>query len=687
MPNFSVDKLKSMYSAGKQCDEKVFAEQRTNILLRAGDHYNNTKSSSLGPRRRTTSNSGQKIRLVKNHIHRITNLFINSILEANPSVSTVPYNKQELSDAKAAQLAQAVIDWVKDSVNWRKKQSKFVHDFIVVGECWGKVRFDYDKGPTSGVDEEGNPVKAGAFVIDRIFGFDLKRDPSARDNDECKWWIHEQMIDLKEFKNIVRGLSPENVENVAKSQTPSNYKIFDGNTGDYKDVSEQVSVKELYYKPDAIYPNGYYVLFTDDFIVTEGELPFGIFPLVGEGFDEMTTSPRATSIIKVCRPYQVEINRASSKVAEHQVTLGDDKVFIQKGTKLSSGGYLNGVRAIQFSGQPPVVQPGRGGTQYTEYLRSQVAEMYEAVGLSDIQQDKQPQGDPYQLLYTSMKQKKKFVKYAEKYEMFEIALFTKVLEMAKHYLSPLHIVRAAGRTELVNVDEFKNNNTDGFEIKIIPQSGDIESKFGQVLSLSHILQFAGSSLQPDQLGQIIRQMPFGNEELGFDALTVDTDNATNEILALDKGELSPARPSDNHKFILKALTNRTKKSDFKFLPPQAQQAYMVKIQQHEVFLQQFAVQAEQQKLGMIPAGGFLTTVNASWHNPQTNRVERIKVPAEAIQWLVQRLNTQGVLANQVQQLPPDSQARVLNGEPQEGGPEQMGISSSDLGLVSEGQGQ
>ena len=40
MPNFKIDKLRKMYSAGKQCDDQVFAEQRTNILLRAGDHYN-----------------------------------------------------------------------------------------------------------------------------------------------------------------------------------------------------------------------------------------------------------------------------------------------------------------------------------------------------------------------------------------------------------------------------------------------------------------------------------------------------------------------------------------------------------------------------------------------------------------------------------------------------------------------
>jgi hypothetical protein len=660
-----------MYSAGKRCDDQIFAEQRTNILLRAGDHYNKRANSVVDNLRSKGSvNAKQKIRLVKNHIHRITNLFINSILEGGPSTTTVPYNEQELSDVKNSEMSNSVLEWVRHTNNWDRKQEKFVHDFIVIGECWGKIRFDYSRGPVVAQDEEGNPVQSGEFVVDRVYAFDLKRDPTARDPHECEWWIHETMVEVEELKKTVRKHSPDNVEKISADATKEHYKIFDANTGDYKDVKEQASVKELFYKPSSRYPKGYYVMFVDDFIISEGELPFGIFPLIGEGFDEMTTSPRSTSIIKVCRPYQVEINRASSKQAEHQIQLGDDKVFVQKGTKLSSGGLLNGVRAIQYSGQPPIIQPGRTGEQFTPYAQAQVQEMYEACGLQSILEDKAPaSGDPYQLLFRSMKEKKKFVKYVAKYERFEIDLFSKILKMAKHYLGPEHLIRVAGRAEMVNVPEFKRMTDHGFQVKVVPQSGDVETKFGKILSLTQVMQYAGSSLAPDQLGALIKELPTGNKDQAFSTLTVDSDNIKNDILALDRGEPVMVNPYDNHQFVLQALNHRMKKSDFKFLPPQVQQLYQQKMQVHESTFQQQQLAVQQQQMGMIPQGGFLTTVNASWENPATGRVERIKVPSEAIKWLVDKLNAQGAFVAEQAELPMQSQANIAAGSEQQSQPQ------------------
>ena len=664
MPKFTIEKLRIMHQAGKRCDDQVFAEQRTNILLRAGDHYNKRANNIIDNlRSKGTFQNKSKIRLVKNHIHRITNLFINSILEGNPSITTVPYNENELSDVKSSEMNNAVIDWVKDTSNWERLQEKFVHDFIVIGECWGKIRFDYSKGPVVAKDEKDKEVRGGEFVIDRVYAFDLKRDPTARDSSTCEWWIHETMVEISELKETVKKLSPDNIDKITTGTTSAHYKIFDANSGDYKDVKEQASVKELFYKPSSRYPKGYYVMFVDDFIITEDELPFGIFPLVGEGFDEMTTSPRATSIIKVCRPYQVEINRASSKIAEHQVQLGDDKVFIQKGTKISSGGYLNGVRAIQFSGAVPVIQPGRTGDQYSTYAQAQVAEMYEACGLQSILEDKAPaSGDPYQLLFRSMKEKKKFVKYVSKYERFEVELFKKILQMAKSYLGPEHLIRVAGRAEAVNIPEFKKLSDHGFQIKVIPQSGDVETKFGKLLSLTQVMQYAGSSLQPDQLGAIIRELPTGNKEQAFSSLTIDSDNMKNDILAMDRGEFVPVNPYDNHQYYIQAITHRQKKSDFKFLPPQMQQLYFNKLAAHESSFQEQQQALQQQSMGMVPQGGFLTTVNASWMNPTTSRVERIKVPSEAIKWLVDKLNAQGAYLAQQAQLPPQSAANVAAGD-------------------------
>lgn len=660
MPKFTLEKYNSMYEKGKLCDEKLFSEMRTNILLKAGEHYNKSMRKQLDNLRNrgVPVNNEAKIRLTKNHIHRINNAFSNHILESDPSVGIEPFNKTEIQDVKTAQQNDSVLQWIKETNKWNERRPKLVDDFIDIGEVGVKVYYDYGKGPRVLNPETGEEENIGEIVIERLFAFDLKRNPEARSLDEVEWWIHERMVDVDKFKKLVKDFDPEKADKISKSSTGT-LKVFDANTGEYKETKGQVHVKEFYMYPNEEYPNGWYAMFTSHVLVTEGELPFGIYPLEITGFDELTTSPRHASIVRVCRPYQVEINRSASKMAEHQITIGDDKVFIQKGTKLSASGKFSGVAAYSYSGQPPIVSEGRTGIQYLDYQLSQIKEMYEACDLAFLYEEKAPPvQDPYLLLFTSMKHKKRFMKYIGKWESFEIRVFKKALEVAKNYLSPAHFIKVAGTGEIVNIAEFQNSDHNSFRFKVVPQNGDIETKFGKALTTVQVLQYAGSGMSQDQIGQLIRELPFGSFENTFSTMTQKIDNAQNDILALDRGEQPPFSPIDDHEFMINALTHRMKKSDFRYLDPVVQQNYLLRRQMHEQALREQQQLASMNELGMIPSGGFLVTVNASWFNPSNNRVERIKVPSDAVMWLVKKLNEQGVYAQQMQNLPLDVQAEM-----------------------------
>jgi len=388
------------------------------------------------------------------------------------------FNEKELHDVKISEQYNSVFEWVKRTNKWKAKQESAVHDFIVQGEAFGKVYWDTEKGQQIGLDEEGMPIKSGEFVIEKIFPFEFKRDPSARSWEEVRWGIHEQLVDFEDFKDLVKKINPEMVDKIKPGANEQTYQMFDTNTMEYREVKDKAYIREFFYRPCSRYPNGWYILHTTDFIIMETELPFGVWPIAYAGFDQLSTSPRSSGIIRVCRPYQVEVNRSASKMAEHQITLGDDKVFIQKGTKLSNGGKFDGVRAFQVAGKEPTILQGRSGAQYLEYQLSQIKEMYEACNLTHILEDKQTQGDPFLMLYASMKDKKKFVRYVEKYERFETDLFDIIRQLAKHYLGPYHIIKVAGSCEAVNIEEFKRLDDRGFEIKVDSASGDVETRFG-----------------------------------------------------------------------------------------------------------------------------------------------------------------------------------------------------------------
>ena len=73
--------------------------------------------------------------------------------------------------------------------------------------------------------------------------------------------------------------------------------------------------------------------------------------------------------------------------------------------------------------------------------------------------------------------------------------------------------------------------TVGFRVRL-------ESKVGRAMMMQQILQYVGNSLSKDDIGRMIRTMPYFNAEEAYSDLTIAYDNATNDILALDRGDLS-----------------------------------------------------------------------------------------------------------------------------------------------------
>lgn len=639
---FKLDRLNQLYQDAGSNDQFLFAEQRTNILLRNGDHYTK-RHDTIGSNARSNgfvaTDSDTKIRLTKNKIHKITNTYVNQIMDTSPSVEAVPFNSNELSDKKAAELNNAVLAWAKEVNEWKDLQPYFIDDFVVVGETFAKVRFDYNRGRQA-VDQDGNATRTGEIVIEKHFGFDTRVDPSARRFSEAKWICFDIVMDKVDLIELLKSVGKEDEANKLANQKGETYKIYDQNSGRFVKKMDKVVVREWFWRPDTRRPMGWYCLTTDDLDVIQEELPDGIFPVVYGGFDPITATARSSSIIRVARPYQVEINRASSKMAEHQITIGDDKVFINSGTKISSGGKMFGVQAIKYTGQQPTVVEGRSGAQYLPYVQNEVNELYDSADIAGILQDKNDINDPWLALLKSAKDKKRFGKYVNAYQNFEVKLFKVVLDMARYYLQDGHIINIVGRSEQINIEEFKNSGN-GFEIKVVQSDGSLEDKFGKVLTMTQVLQYVGGQMGPDQIAAIIRNLPYGDTEEIFNPITANYDNAVNDILALDRGEYREPLPTDNHDYMANALANRMKKSDFRFLPPEIQMMYQQKITAHNQYSAEQKAAIARQEAGNVPAGGVMVNVIASTINPQTGKPDRIKVPSDAIMWLVKKLETQG----------------------------------------------
>lgn len=660
-----IDELNRIYNDADQCDQEHFAEQRSNVLLISGDHYTKRGSKNWNRIRDAKDISQeQKLRLTKNHIQKITKTYVNNIISQAPSVTVCPKNEKELQDQKSAELNKAVWQDIRHRHSFRMKTQQWCKDFIDLGELAVYVFWNPQKGQFKGyrpeMDEEGNPltdeqgqmvasktpVFSGDFDFERIWGFNLLRDPSARSMEESPYLIYRKMVDIETLKNMV-GDDEEKLKFIQES-TDDTYHVFDGNKSNYDTSEKQTLCKYYFYRPCHDYPNGYYYIATTAGILFEDELPFGVFPIIFEGFDEVQTSPRCKSIVKQLRPYQAEINRSASKIAEHQVTLGDDKLLVQSGTKVTNGGHLPGVRTLQYSGAAPTILSGRSGDQYLEYMNSQIAEMY---AIANIQEDSTPgdaKADQFAALFASLRHKKKFSIYGEKFENFLIRLCDVCLQLSKHYYTDDFLVPAIGRNEYVNIPEYRSTDKLSFQIKLEAMNDDIETMMGRQLAINHALQYTGQQLDKEDIGKLIRAMPLGNMEESFGDFTLNYDSAVNIILALDRGEAPTPNKYDDAEYMLKKLVARSRQADFNQLDPAIQQNYGNMIAIYEQILVQRQNEIIAANSQYIPSGG--ARIKVDYYVPDTknpDRPVRATLPAEAVDWLIKRLSDQGSSQEQI----------------------------------------
>lgn len=668
--NKSIEDLNQIYSDSESCDKEVFAEMRTNIQLSAGDHYNRAGSRYWNRVRESrTIDPQQRLRITKNHIGRISRIYQNSILSNNPNVTISPKQEKEIQHQKAAELHNSVLAHIKEKHGLSRKKSLWCKDYIELGEVATKVFWDPNAGIQVDwepkVDEFGAPeidmmtgqyvqsevpVMSGDLVFEVVHGFDLLRHPGVKSMDESPYLIIRKMESFEDLKK--KFGDDEKKLSMIKESSQDTFRVYQNSAGAYSKTKGLVMVREYYYKPCAEYPQGYFYITTEEGILTEGTLPFGIFPIIYCGFDEVTTSPRARSIIKQLRPYQIEINRAGSKIAEHQITIGDDKVVFTSGGKPSAGATQPGVRFVSVGGMtPPTIIPGRTGEQYISYVEKQIQEMYQVADVAELDQEINGQIDPYTLLFRSIRQKQKFSFYAEKFEQFMVDVHKTALQIFKKYASPHIMIPVLGKNEQVNIDEFKNSNDVCWEIKVEPMSDDIESKMGKQITLNHILQYIGTTLDKQDIGKFLRLSPYLNTEKMFGDMTQGYDNLTNDILALDRGEYPEPNEYDDHEYMVKGLVSRIKQPDFKFLHPYIQSLYKKKISEHEQILAMQQAKIREAESEFCPSSGYLVVCDLYVPDPANpKQSKRVRVPSEALTWLLKKLELQGTTQQAIEQM-------------------------------------
>jgi len=674
----NVGELNTLYQDADTIDKSLFAEQRSNVLLVAGDHYNKNLTQNYRQLRDNRDlQSNQKLRLTQNWVHKIHRRYVSAISRYSAGVTVVPNLDSDIQNQKSAELNDAVYQHSITRYRLKEKNLRFVSDFVTIGEVCVKLYWDETKGPISGYEQklddfgqpmfgedgqpaqdENLPIFEGEFVFERLFGFNLMRAPSAMSWEDSPYIINRKMAELDELKERYKDNS-DVLKSLTEGQSEE-YVVFDANKGGYDKAKGQVPIREYYFRPSSELPKGYFFIATRGAILEEGELPYGKFPIVYAAFDEHPTSCRGRSIIKQLRPYQAELNRASSAMAQHQITIGDDKVLYQAGTKLAPGALLPGVRGITYAGQMPSILPGRDGSQYQGYITTKKEEMFDLADAYDISAPNNDKGgtDIYAMLFKSSVQRQNLSVYSERFEQFRMDLTTLFLDLARFYYDDQMLIPAIGKREYVNVEEFRSTDPLDYAIKVVPRDDTIETQWGKQLTLQQMLQYAGGQMDKSDVGMVMRNMPFGNKEEIFEDMTIDYDNAKNTILALERGQWEDVDPEESHAYMIKKLTTRIKQSDFQFLDPQIQEMFRARREMHTQMKAQQDAQVLAAQADYIPVEGAKIGVDMYVEDKTdpSKAPKRARIPQSSLQWLMTQIEAQSGPLMELNDLQPSAQA-------------------------------
>ena len=696
MKKHNLEDLRNLYREAESVDQNPLSEMRSFTLLVSGEHYAK-RNHTLINRLRASRNipETQKIRLVMNHIGKITETYNNFISAAAPGVCFRAKSDKALSNVKSAELHESV--W-KDAKVRYKLDEEFddsIENLVTLGEEWCILKWNNDAGALKGYqqvqDETGQmvqqPVFTGEFEWDFPYAFDMLADAKAKDLNKARFFIQRKVA----FVDDLKAQFPEVADKIKEGKDDT-FRVFDTVRGDYRDATDkEVTVKEFYFKKCSQYPNGYFYIMTDDVILAEGEIPFGVFPVVFQLFKKLPTYRRGISIVRRLRPFQVEINRAWSKMSEHQITLGDDKVILMNGTQVSEGMQRPGIDFVNATGEAPVVIPGRNGSQYLDAALKTIEQMYQIADIDDTDDNTNLQ-DAFAILYKAASQKKKFKSSIKRHERYLKDVCTLHAELAKKCLPDDFIIQAVSRAEAINIPEFKNASDLHTQVVAEEQSEDLETKFGRQLQVQQTLQYVGSQLEPEMIGALIESTQTGMPKSVTGDLTLKYNTATNVILALDRGENIQTSQYVDHDYMIKRLENRMTEADFGVLPPQVQQLYMQRIQMHEQMKSQNLIDLQRLEQGLIPTGGGLCSMDFYVPDPNSpGKLMRAKAPQQAVGWLFQQLDSQKWVLDPMMNNSQGSQAQVANqvtsGQqvaPQNQGPWQANTGGGNVPMAARG---
>lgn len=697
--------LEDMRERGFRKDEPHFSEQRINSQLVSGLHFTHQNMELPSHVYIDDASGGTEVEIAVNYLGKYSRIKQNKLVMHAPMVRVVSKSDDERVDRKASELAQRVWEDIVYRHEFRRLIKLWAYDYVVLGECIARISWDRDRGTLEGVvnkskDSAGmgydegfrlhgtdggvvggtypsdmEPVSnvvgvfSGDLSIERVEPWNLIRPEECKDIKDAEWLCIDRYMHINTVRNWFNNDPDKRAKIFAGGDDAYNsHYMYDLSNG-FHQVNRHVRVSELYYRPCSDFPRGYYVYFTNNCILFEGELPLGEFPIVYRGQLSSVGNCRHHSIIRDAKPVQAEINRCVGKAIQHSLTLGDDKIFMPQGSKISDKIQEPGSRVLLYASQlqqQPVVIEGRTGIQHMDH-----AERFVSL-LKDIFDERDPGDqsgggrglgqDPMAMLFASYQEQERNSFYGSEFEQFLVKTCEGILKFARSFYTDRQLLSALGDNEYAAVEDFRGHALRD-TVEVAPISDSANSVFGKQRAFELALQYASSQLPPKDIGLILQGMPLGNKDVAFQSLNLDHQIADGLLRNLDNGRDVPIDPlGEDLQFMVKTLTTQIKLPGFKQKSWEVRELYKKKLYEYQQIMAEQQSREMELNMKSIPTDGPLVKISGLHvENPAGGSKTTVpaRLPLRSLYWLMDRLKQRGISQEQLMGLDMASREQVL----------------------------
>ena len=296
------------------------------------------------------------------------------------------------------------LDTFKKEINFTAKYKKAIQGADIYGLVWFKTGIDWSKGDeiltkditiTKPGDDNfkakgTRTIREGRTFIDVVPMHEVLTDTLAVENmEDINELVHRRMFSLEYIRK--RWGFEAKAEDIDPRYFLDTSRYSDNNR---YEQNKYAYVYEYYRKPDALYPDGQFIVMINNTILYEGILPYKnaynkrTIPFIPMNLQTVPNHLVSVTVYSQIIPIQDTYNSIKNRLLEHINHLAIGQMYVWKDSLVNPDGVTN--KPGQFimikrnAKRPEPVQKAQVGSEIINYLKSIEEDMLVTAGLSQI---------------------------------------------------------------------------------------------------------------------------------------------------------------------------------------------------------------------------------------------------------------------------------------------------------------